>query len=182
MLSPATPILVDRDVRVTTVGQDGYFAMAGLDNLETYTVIALVPSGGTASGSSDASALRAAGTAYPVEVVGLLTAEQTGVVGPNLRALKDEIVSTAASSATLDRVERLLQVLGTPPYTYDVNTADQRLRAARAVAECRPHPAVVATGRLDGHAAEQRPERRAEPAAHGVQTGDRSVRPAASSG
>ena len=110
VLSPATPILVDRDVRLTTVGQDGYFAMAELANLDAYTVTALVPSGGTATGSTDASALRAAGTAYPPEVVTLYTAEQTGVVGTNLRALKDEVVSTAASTAPIDRVERLLQV------------------------------------------------------------------------
>ena len=135
VLSPATPILVDRDVRLTTVGQDGYFAMAELANMDTYTVTALVPSGGTASGSTDTSALRAAGTAYPVEVVTLYTAEQTGVVGPNLRALKDEVVRTAASTAPIDRVERLLQVLGAPPYTYDVNAGSIGC-VTTSVAEC----------------------------------------------
>jgi transglutaminase-like putative cysteine protease len=135
VLSPATPILVDRDVRLTTVGQDGYFAMVELDNLDTYTVTALVPSGGTATGSSDASALRAAGTAYPLEVVALYTAEQAGVVGPNLRALKDEVVRTAASSAPIDLVERLLHVLGAPPYTYDVNLGSIDC-GSMSVAEC----------------------------------------------
>jgi transglutaminase-like putative cysteine protease len=135
VLSPATPILVDRDVRLTTVGQDGYFAMVELDNLDTYTVTALVPSGGTATGSSDASALRAAGTAYPLEVVALYTAEQAGVVGPNLRALKNEVVRTAASSAPIDLVERLLQVLGAPPYTYDVNLGSIDC-GSMSVAEC----------------------------------------------
>jgi len=135
VLSPATPILVDRDVRLTTVGQDGYFAMVELDNIDTYTVTALVPSGGTATGSSDASALRAAGTAYPLEVVALYTAEQAGVVGPNLRALKDEVVRTAASSAPIDLVERLLQVLGAPPYTYDVNLGSIDC-GSMSVAEC----------------------------------------------
>jgi transglutaminase-like putative cysteine protease len=135
VLSPATPILVDRDARLTTVGQGGYFAMVELDNLDTYTVTALVPSGETATRSSDASALRAAGTAYPPEVVALYTAEQAGVVGPNLRALKDEVVRTAASSAPIDLVERLLQVLGAPPYTYDVNLGGIDC-GSMSVAEC----------------------------------------------
>ena len=135
VLSPATPILVDRDVRLTTVGQGGYFAMVERDNLDAYTVTALVPSGRTASGPPDASALRAAGTAYPAEVVALYTAEQPGVVGPNLRALKDEVSRTAASSAPIDLVEGLLQELGARPYTYDVNVGSIDC-GSMSVAEC----------------------------------------------
>jgi transglutaminase-like putative cysteine protease len=124
VLSPATPVEVDRAVRLTTVGTSGFFATVERDGRDPYTVTALVPAGVGALGTADESVLRAAGTAYPPEVVALYTAEVPGMFGPNLVALRDEIVSTARSTAPIDLADRLMQVLGGPPYTYDVDLHD----------------------------------------------------------
>src|SRR6185436_12074990 len=101
VLSPATPVEVNRAVRLTTVGRTGFFAMIERDGRDAYTVTALVPAEGGAPGAADESALRAAGTAYPPEVVALYAAEVPGVFGPNLGAIRDEIVVTARSTAPI---------------------------------------------------------------------------------
>jgi transglutaminase-like putative cysteine protease len=124
VLSPATPLEVDRAVRLTTVGRSGFFSMIQLDGRDPYTVTALVPAEAGAPGTADDSALRVAGTIYPPEVVALFTAEDPGVFGPNLGALRDEIVRTARSKAPIDLADRLLEVLGGPPYRYDVQLQD----------------------------------------------------------
>jgi transglutaminase-like putative cysteine protease len=124
VLSPATPVEVDRAVRLTTVGTSGFFATVERDGRDPYTVTALVPAGAGALGTADESALRAAGTAYPLEVFTLYTAEVPGMFGPNLAALRDEILRTARSSAPIDLADRLMEVLGSPPYRYDVHILD----------------------------------------------------------
>jgi transglutaminase-like putative cysteine protease len=120
VLSPATPIQVDRLVRLATVGQDGYFASLSRDGSDSYTVTALVADPATLN----AAALRAAGTDYPREVAVLYTAEFAGIFGPNLASLRDEIVRTASSSAPIDVAERLVQVLRAESFTYDVDVRD----------------------------------------------------------
>jgi transglutaminase-like putative cysteine protease len=124
VLSPATPVEVDRAVRLTTVGRSGFFATVEREGRDPYTVTALVPAGAGALGTADESALRAAGTAYPPEVATLYTAEVPGMFGPNLGALRDEIVRTARSRTPIDLAGRLMQVLGSPRYTYDVDLHD----------------------------------------------------------
>ena len=120
VLSPATPIQVDRPVRLATVGQGGYFASLNRDGGDSYTVTALVADPGTLN----AVALRAAGTDYPREVVLLYTAEVAGMFGPNLASLRDEIVRSASSTAPIDVAERLVQVLRAGSFTYDVDVRD----------------------------------------------------------
>lgn len=124
VLSPATPVEVNRAVRLTTVGTTGFFASIELDGRDPYTVTALVPGGAGGLGTADEAALRAAGTAYPPEVVALYTVEIPGVFGPNLGALRDEVVRSARSTAPIDLADRLMEVLGSPRYTYDVDLHD----------------------------------------------------------
>jgi transglutaminase-like putative cysteine protease len=124
VLSPATPIQIDRPVRLATVGQDGYFASLNRDSGDSYTVTALVADRGNGAGMLNAAALRAAGTDYPREVVLLYTAEVAGIFGPNLASLREEIVRTASSTAPIDMAERLVQVLHADSFTYDVDVRD----------------------------------------------------------
>jgi transglutaminase-like putative cysteine protease len=135
VLSPATPIEVDRAVRLTTVGTSGFFAIVERDGHDPYTVTALVPAVDGARGAADESVLRAAGTVYPPEVVALYTAEIPGVFGPNLGALRDEVVRTARSRAPIDLANRLMEVLGGPQYTYDVDLHDVDC-GSRSAPEC----------------------------------------------
>jgi transglutaminase-like putative cysteine protease len=135
VLSPATPIQVDRPVRLATVGQGGYFASLYRDGSDAYTVTALVADAGDGAAMLNAVALRAAGTDYPGEVALLYTAEVAGVFGPNLASLRDEIVRTASSTAPFDVAERLVQVLRAESFTYDVDVRDVDC-GAMSTAEC----------------------------------------------
>ena len=123
VLSPATPVFVDRGVRVTTVGQSGYFASLERDGNGPYTVTALVPDPDSPDGPTEAG-LRGAGTAYPADVIALYTAEVPNMFGPNLRALRDEVVRTSNSPAPYDVAQRLVEVLHSDIYHYDTDVRD----------------------------------------------------------
>ncbi len=126
VLSPATPVQVDRGVRLTTVGHGGYFATIDRQDLGggPYSVTALVAVGGEGAGMLNVAALRAAGTAYPPEVLALYTTVPPDMFGPNLSALRDQIVRTASSRAPIDLAGRLVQVLQAPPYIYHTDVRD----------------------------------------------------------
>jgi transglutaminase-like putative cysteine protease len=135
VLSPGTPLAVDRAVRVTTVGEGGYLATVDRDGGGAYTVTAVVPGLGRAAPPTE-SGLRTAGTDYPAEVVDLYTALPAGAFGPNTAALRDDIVRTADSSAPHDIAQRLVEVLQDPTaYTFDADVRDLDC-GARSVAEC----------------------------------------------
>jgi len=123
VLSPATPLFVDRGVRLTTVGRDGYFTSIERNEDGPYTLTALVPDPDSPDDPTDA-ALRGAGTDYPAEVVTLYTAEVPGMFGPNLRALRDEVIRSANSTAPYDIAQRLVEVLRSDTYRYDTDVRD----------------------------------------------------------
>jgi len=120
VVSPGTPLTVNRPVTFTTVGPDGDLGMLSLSNAAPYTVTARVPN----SVIADANELRAAGRMYPPEVTRLYTVQAVGIFGPNLQALQDEIVQTSSSAAPYDLAERLVTILRSARYTYDVDVRD----------------------------------------------------------
>jgi len=120
VVSPGTPLTVNRPVTFTTVGRDGDLGMLSLSDAAPYTVTARVPDRVIA----EASELRAAGTMYPPEVARLYTVQAVGIFGPNLRALQDEIVRTSDSAAPYDLAQRLVTVLRSARYTYDTDVRD----------------------------------------------------------
>ena len=127
VLSPATPVFVDEGVRVTTVGRDGYFASLERDGNGPYTVTALVPDPDSPDGPTDAS-LRGAGTDYPADLIALYTAEVPGMFGPNLGALRDEVVRTSSSPAPYDVAQRLVEVLHSDTFHYDTDVRNVDVR------------------------------------------------------
>jgi hypothetical protein len=120
VVSPGTPLTVNRPVTFTTVGPDGDLGMLSLSNAAPYTVTARVPN----TVIADANELRAAGRMYPPEVTRLYTVQAVGIFGPNLQALQDEIVQTSSSAAPYDLAERLVTILRSARYTYDVDVRD----------------------------------------------------------
>ena len=134
VLSPETPVLVDRLTQLTTVGKDGHFAKLERNARDEYTVTALVPAG-TGDGGADPSNLRDAGTAYPPEVVSLYTALSPRIMGPNLTLLRDEVVRTAASSAPYDLALRTEEILRSSPFQYDTDLRDIDC-GSLSIAEC----------------------------------------------
>ena len=124
ILSAGTPLSVDRPIRVTTVGADGYFGTLDVVGGGAYSVTALVDDPTNPATPLSAGRLRAAGTDYPADIVALYTAELPGVFGPNLEGLKTEVLRTSSSTAPYDLAQRLVTVLQDPRYTYDVDVRD----------------------------------------------------------
>src|SRR5262245_22097868 len=83
VLSPETPASINRDVRLTTVGQDGYYARADREGTSDYTITALVGAYGTDIGQYNVNALRVTGTDYPTEVKQRYLGVAEGSIGPN---------------------------------------------------------------------------------------------------
>ena len=135
VLSPATPVSVNQDVELTTVGQDGFFASVRRAGDGAYRVTALVAEIGAGDGMLNVSTLRGAGMDYSPELVDLYTAQSEAVLGPNVTALRDEIVATAESTAPYDIAARLVEVLRGPDYTYDTDVRDLDC-ASISIAEC----------------------------------------------
>ena len=71
VISPATPILVDKDTDVTFVGQTGNLDAVEQREDGSYTVKALIRLPGNDQGELNAAALRSAGTDYPDDIAAL---------------------------------------------------------------------------------------------------------------
>jgi transglutaminase-like putative cysteine protease len=127
VLSPATPVLVDRGVRLTTVGQDAHFAELERDGGGPYTVTALLPPVGV-------PILRAPDPSYPADIVSTYTALPPQAVGPHVAALRDEVVRTAASAGPYDLANRIVEILRSSAFTYDTIVRD--VDCSLSVAEC----------------------------------------------
>ncbi len=128
LLSPATPIKVQENVRLSYVGQGGYFAVLDRDGGKgAYTITADVLVEGNAAGQLNERALAAAGTNYPPDMIALYEAVPTGAMGPQSSALEAKIVNAAGENAApIDLAEALVKELRSSNYTYktDVSGVD----------------------------------------------------------
>ena len=125
ILSPATPIQVGESVRLTSIGQGGYFAtMDRNGGSGPYQVTALTLVKGNGAGQENIAALRAAGTDYPQEIEDLYLGVATDSLGPDATKLERTIVTaatTAGSSTPYDLAAALVRVLQQPPYVYSTD-------------------------------------------------------------
>jgi Transglutaminase-like superfamily len=125
ILSPQTPVSVDQGVRLTTVGQSGYFAT--LDRTQgngPYTVTALTPIDGNEPGQLNLAALRATDTTYPDEIKALYLPLPEGSLGPNAQLLEAKILDEAPSQAPIDLANQLVKELQSSTYKYETDVRD----------------------------------------------------------
>ncbi len=112
ILSPQTPISVDQGVRLTTVGEAGYFAtMDRSEGSGSYTVTALTEVSGNEPGQLNLAALRATDTTYPDEIKRLYLPIVDGTLGENALKLEAKIRDEAASQAPIDLVNQIVTEL-----------------------------------------------------------------------
>ena len=125
ILSPQTPITIDQEARLTTVGADGYFA--SLDRTDAsgpYTVTALTPVEGNDPGQLNVAALRATETTYPDEIKALYLPLPPDSLGPNALKLEAKIRDEAASPAPYDLANQLVTELHSSTYKYETDLRD----------------------------------------------------------
>ncbi len=119
ILSPETPIDVDKATRLTTVGTAGYFSTLDRDGGNgPYTVTALTLVDGTSKGQLNVADLKAAGRDYPAEITQLYLDVAPGSIGPNAQKLEDTIVAKARSSDPIDLADALRDELKSQTYKY----------------------------------------------------------------
>jgi transglutaminase-like putative cysteine protease len=126
VLSPDAPILVDQPTRISVLGS-GYFATVERDGGDgTYQLRAMVPAYGDEPGQLNEEALRAAGQDYPQEVRDFYLGVIDGSMGPDARALEEQIVADARSSTPYDLAAQIVEELHSSRYDYqtDVRNVD----------------------------------------------------------
>jgi len=110
---PGQPSTVNQDVTLRTIGVDGYLAGIERNPSDTpYTIAALVQADESNGGWTEEK-LRAAGTAYPPEIVDLYGRDTLPPesLGPDARQLVDEIFASARSNNPYDLAARTNEVL-----------------------------------------------------------------------
>ncbi len=139
VLSPAVPQLLSEDVRLVTVGQDGWFSAAERSaSGGAYTVTALVPVVGDDDprGLTE-NRLRVAGTDYPDEVRQLYLDLPEGAVpdGGDAAALLDEILAEAPADNAFDIAKTMESYLKSNRFKYDTDVRDLACEGI-SIAEC----------------------------------------------
>lgn len=135
VLSPATPIRVDTAVRLSTIGDSGYFARADREGSSTYGVTALVGGPGNDPGEYNVAALRASGTEYPTEITERYLGVAEGSIGPDAQALEDKVKDQADGDTPVDYAESITKILRSNEYHYDTDLRDLHCEALSTV-EC----------------------------------------------
>jgi len=139
VISPATPIDVDENVRVTTVGTGGYFATMDRDGGSgSYTITALTPVFGTGEGQLNESDLKNTSTDYPPEITQLYVGGVESSLGPETLKLEQKILDAADKAGSRTPIELAQQTLdellsSTYKYSTDIRSLDC---ATLSTAEC----------------------------------------------
>lgn len=135
ILSPASPVRIDRDVRLETVGDLAWFSsLDGGGGRAPYAVTALIPIVGDEGWN--ANVLRASGRAYPADLVARYATDPGEAIGPDARALLDEVRARAGADATpYDLAATIVSYLQSPVFTYDTDVSEFDCRSI-SVAEC----------------------------------------------
>ena len=122
ILSPAMPVKVEENTRLTIAGQGGYFSTLDRDGGSgPYTATALVQVDGEDPGQLNEELLRAAGTDYPPEVSSLYLGVADGSFGPFARQLEAKVVAESPSATAYDRAATIVNELHSSVFTYDTD-------------------------------------------------------------
>ncbi|MGZ8514350.1 MAG: transglutaminase domain-containing protein [Candidatus Limnocylindrales bacterium] len=136
ILSPATPLSINENTRLTVTGQDGYLVTVNRDGGSgPYNVKAVVAVEGNDPGQLNEEVLRAAGTDYPTEIRQFYLGVADGQFGPFARDLEARIASEAPSSTPYDLAATIVKVLHSDAFTYTTDVSGLNC-AGMSTVEC----------------------------------------------
>ena len=126
ILSPQTPISVDQGVRLTTVGEGGYFAtMDRSDGSGSYTVTALTPVNGNDPGQLNLAALARDRHDLSGRDQGALPADRRrNARAERTRRSRRRSATKRASEAPIDLANQLVAELHSSTYVYQTDVRD----------------------------------------------------------
>ena len=134
VVSPQDASSVDQGSTLFVVGTNGYFSALGLAQpARPYIVTALIPVNKDEAGGRTANRLRAAGVAYPSDIVNLYESVPVGAVGPEATKLLADIVAKAPSTNPYDVATTMEAKLKT--FRYNTNVIG-RCPPGQSVVEC----------------------------------------------
>ncbi|MDQ6794060.1 MAG: DUF3488 and transglutaminase-like domain-containing protein [Chloroflexota bacterium] len=134
VVSPLDASSVDQASTLFVVGRGGYFSALGLaEPARSYTVTALIPVNKDEAGGRTANRLRAAGVAYPADIVKLYESVPDGAMGPEATKLLADIVAKAGSKNPYDLATTMESELKT--FRYNTNVIG-RCPPGQSVVEC----------------------------------------------
>jgi transglutaminase-like putative cysteine protease len=119
LIAPGTPVRVNADASVRTVGADAWLAAVDVPAVAAYTVEArLLRIDGNEALSP--GRLRAAGSVYPRDIEERYTAVPAGALGPDARAMLAAILASTPSRDPYDLAVAIEAYLQDPRFRYDV--------------------------------------------------------------
>lgn len=139
VISPQTIKWVDQNAIVKTTGTERWFAAVQFNGAETYQVTALVPVYGAEPGAITENRLRVASREYSSEVRRLFLDVPDGALGPNSRAILEEVMSRTPESNPYDialTMEAYLQSASNFRYDTDIQDEIQARCEGLSAVEC----------------------------------------------
>lgn len=131
--APQTPVSVDVPTQLQLLGDAGYFTALDRGGNAPYSVTAWVPiTGDSVASALTKNKLRAAGTAYPDEIVArYATRPGAGILGPRSLEVLDEIRQGGVDNV-FDFASRMVTYLRDDAnFTYDTNILDDGIDCAQ---------------------------------------------------
>jgi transglutaminase-like putative cysteine protease len=148
IVGPNAIASVDRETVAETLGLDGWFStVVSSQDIEPYTVTALIPVSGDVPGGLTEAQLRSAGTAYPPELLEFYLQQPDGALGPEATKLLQTITARAQGEApegfdpdnAYDLARTMERYLASPQnfkYNPDVQEERKACGAAVSTTEC----------------------------------------------
>jgi transglutaminase-like putative cysteine protease len=135
ILSPLTPVKLDRDSELVSLGEDGFFEAIQVEGRESYTVTTRVPLlGDDPPGALTENLLRVAGQDYPAEIRARYLALPDGTIGPEAQQVLDDVLAKTDGNP-YDVAKTMVRELHGSRFKYDTNIADVDC-GERSTAEC----------------------------------------------
>ena len=125
VISPLSPITVDRDTELLGLGpEENFFQAVRIEGSEPYTVTARVPLLGDVPGGRTENLLRVAGTEYPDEIRARYLVVTPGAMGPEAEELLADILAKAPAGNPYDIASTMVAEFHSSRFTYDPNVLD----------------------------------------------------------
>jgi transglutaminase-like putative cysteine protease len=129
VLSPLSPLTVNRDSTLLGLGKEGFYQAVEVPNAhDPYSITARVPLTGDDKGGLTQNLLKAAGSGYPLDVLQRYTALPDGAVGPEAKKVLADVLqrmtATGIPDDPFDLSVALVHELQSSRFQYSANVLD----------------------------------------------------------
>jgi transglutaminase-like putative cysteine protease len=124
IVSPLTPVSINRDSQVVTLGENGFYESIQIEGHDPYVVTAEVPLlGDDPPGALTQNQLRVAGTDYPEDIAARYLQVPDNAIGEEAQQVLDDVLARAADNP-YDVAAAMVRELQGPRFIYDENVLD----------------------------------------------------------